>query len=99
MSGEVRRDGVDGTADTAVTVRYWAALRAAAGGSDDSVAAGTLAEVLDAVRARHAEQPRFGQVLGICSVLVDEQPVTGDHASVEVAAGAVVDLLPPFAGG
>ena len=99
MSGQVGRDGVDETADAAVTVRYWAALRAAADASADSVAAGTLAEVLDAVRTRHADRPRFGQVLGICSVLVDEQPVSGDHASVEVAAGAVVDLLPPFAGG
>jgi len=82
-----------------VTVRYWAALRAAAGTSSDEVPAGTLADVLAAVAARHTDGPRFSHVLGICSVLVDERPVTDDPAGVTVGAGSVVDLLPPFAGG
>jgi len=82
-----------------VTVRYWAALRAAAGTASDRVPAGSLAEVLAAAGARHADGPRFAQVLRICSVLVDELPVTQDPAGVDVPADSVVDLLPPFAGG
>ncbi len=82
-----------------VTVRYWAALRAAAGTASDQTAPGALSDVLAAVGARHAEGPRFAQVLAICSVLVDERPVTSDPAGVDVPAGSVVDLLPPFAGG
>jgi len=83
-----------------VTVRYWAALRAAAGVPADQVQPGPLDQVLAEVGARHADGPRFGQVLGICSVLVDEEPLGArDPGAVEVGAGSVVDLLPPFAGG
>lgn len=85
---------------TDVTVRYWAALRAAAGTPADQVAPGPLEQVLAAAAAAHAGAPRFAQVLAICSVLVDEQPVGArDHADVPVGPGSVVDLLPPFAGG
>lgn len=81
-------------------VRYWAAVRAAAGVASDAVAPGTLADVLAAVRALHADSPRFADVLALCSVLVGEQPVgTRDQGLVDVPADAVVDLLPPFAGG
>jgi plastocyanin len=39
-------------------------------------------------------------VLGVCSVLVGDQPVgSRDPASVEVAPGGTVEFLPPFAGG
>jgi len=83
-----------------VEVRYWAALRAAAGVDSERVPAGTLAEVLDHLRETHADSPRFARVLGSCSVLLDEQPVgSRDHPQVDVPGGAVVDLLPPFAGG
>jgi molybdopterin synthase sulfur carrier subunit len=83
-----------------VTLRYWAALRDAAGATSEAVPAGRLDQVLAAAVARHCDTPRFGQVLAICSVLVDEEPVGArDHADVDVAAGAVIDLLPPFAGG
>ncbi len=86
--------------DEPVRVRYWAALRAAAGVDAEQVPAGTLAEVLDVARHRHADSDRFAKVLGICSVLVAEQPVgIRDHAQVSVPPGATVDLLPPFAGG
>ena len=94
MPGADRQDAGD------VTLRYWAALRSAAGAASDSVASGRLDEVLARVAAAHAENPRFGQVLAICSVLVDEEPVgVRDPAEVEVRPGSVVDLLPPFAGG
>ncbi|WP_207782754.1 MoaD/ThiS family protein [Phytoactinopolyspora limicola] len=83
-----------------VTLRYWAALRAAAGVSEDTVAADTLAEALIAARAIREQQPRFGIVLDICAVVVDEVPVgRRDPATVSLSDGSVVDLLPPFAGG
>jgi sulfur-carrier protein len=85
---------------TDVTVRYWAALRAAAGTPADQVPPGQLDEVLASVAASHADAPRFAQVLAICSVLLDEHQVgSRDPADVDVGPGSVVDLLPPFAGG
>ncbi len=81
-------------------MRYWAAVRAAAGVPDERVPAGSLDQVLAEVASRHADSSRFAPVLSICSVLVDEQPVgSRRHGEVAVPAGATVDLLPPFAGG
>lgn len=83
-----------------VTVRYWAAARAAAGRESDEVAAATLAEALDAVRLLHREHERFYRVIGVCSILLGAQPVgTRDPASVRLETGDVVEVLPPFAGG
>ncbi len=80
-------------------VRYWAAARAAAGRELDQVPAGTLDQVLRAVRALHPG-PDFERVLAVCSVLVGPDPV-GDRSpeDVEVPPGSVVEVLPPFAGG
>jgi sulfur-carrier protein len=86
-----------------VTVRYWAAARAAAGVEQDvlEVSDGaTLADVLAEVRAVHADRPRLADIVAICSVLVGERPVgASDPAQVRLSAGDVVELLPPFAGG
>jgi molybdopterin synthase sulfur carrier subunit len=86
-----------------VTVRYWAAARAAAGVETDELPAPdgtTLADVLAAVRALHADRPRLSDVVGVCSVLVGEKPVgSSDPGEVFVRAGETVELLPPFAGG
>jgi molybdopterin converting factor small subunit len=81
-----------------VTVRYWAGLKEAAGTAQEEAAGDTLREVLEAVRERH--DARFATVLGVCSVLVDGDPVGArDHRSVLVRPGSLVDCLPPFAGG
>lgn len=83
-----------------MTVRYWASLRAAAGRSEDVVTASTLADALAAVRLEHASSPRFEAVLTVCSAVVDGSPAgRRDHATVLLADGSVVELLPPFAGG
>jgi sulfur-carrier protein len=89
-----------------VTVRYWAAARAAAGVECDVVDVGdsggdtSLAAVLDVVRARHADRPRLAQVMAVCSAMVGYRPVgSADPASVPVRPGDTVELLPPFAGG
>lgn len=79
-----------------VTVRLFAAARAAVGASEVTVPAGSLAEVLAAVEAA---APAFAGVRPACSFLLDEVAVHGDPANVRVPDGHSVDVLPPFAGG
>lgn len=81
-----------------VTLRYWAAARAAAGVPSEPVQAGTLSAALAVARASRGE--RLGAVLGVCAYVVDGDPVgSRDHDTVVLAEGALVDVLPPFAGG
>ncbi|MFN8157162.1 MAG: MoaD/ThiS family protein [Candidatus Nanopelagicales bacterium] len=84
-----------------VLVRYWAAAKAAAGRPEEELpAVATLAELLDALRERYGAGSQLDVVLGRCSYLVDEvSPGTRNPAEVPLAPGAVVDVLPPFAGG
>jgi sulfur-carrier protein len=84
--------------ESRTTVRYWAAVKEAAGTAEELVPAASLAELLQAVRRTHP--PRLGTVLDVCSFLVDGEPVGArDHEAVVLRPGAVVDCLPPFAGG
>ncbi|EPD57186.1 MULTISPECIES: MoaD/ThiS family protein [unclassified Streptomyces] len=81
-----------------VTVRYWAAAKAAAGVAEEPLDADSLAEALDAVRVRHPGE--LTRVLQRCSFLVDGDPVgTRGHETVRLADGGTVEVLPPFAGG
>ena len=82
------------------TIRYWASAKAAAGVAEESLEARTLAEALAAVLARHADRPRLGEVLSVCSFVVDGHP-TGRRPPDDVllADGWVAEALPPFAGG
>lgn len=83
-----------------VTVRYWAAARAAAGVESEQVAASTLAEVLHEISRRHRDRDRFDAVISTCSVLHGEVPVGArDPQEVVLAPGDHVEFLPPFAGG
>jgi molybdopterin converting factor small subunit len=83
----------------AVTVRYWASIRSAAGIDSEQVEGATLADVLSVISARHPDR-RFLDLLGICSVLVGSQPVGArEPADVTMSPGVVVEFLPPFAGG
>jgi molybdopterin synthase sulfur carrier subunit len=86
-----------------VTVRYWAAAKQAAGVAEEKVSAGTLAEALAAAgtaRGSASAAAAFAAVLARSSFLVDGAPV-GSRApdSVQLADAAVVEVLPPFAGG
>ncbi|MCW2693687.1 MAG: thiamine S protein [Mycobacterium sp.] len=84
--------------DGTVTVRYWAAARAAAGVAEEALPAGSLAAVLAEATRRHGDD--LARVLGVCSFLIDADPVgVRDHATVAVHPGAVLEALPPFAGG
>ena len=85
-----------------VTVRYWAGARAAAGTAEDTFevdAELTLAALVAQVLERHPGD-QMARTVAVCSVLLGYQPVrTQDPAAVVVRPGAVVELLPPFAGG
>ena len=89
-----------------VTLRYWAAAKQAAGVAEETISAGTLAAALEAalsVRERNAAAGTDGglrAVLARSSFLVDGNPV-GSRApeTVMLRDAAVVEVLPPFAGG
>ena len=78
-----------------VTVRYFAGARAAVGVDTETRDAGSLDELVGQLVDAHGE--RLEKVLTACSFLVDGTS-TRDRALV-LAPGAVVDVLPPFAGG
>ena len=84
-----------------VTLRYWAAAKDAAGVADEKVEAQTLAGALAAgLDAAGDRRGRLSEVLARCSFLVDGEPAgTRPHESVALAADAVIEVLPPFAGG
>ncbi|SOD95145.1 MoaD/ThiS family protein [Blastococcus haudaquaticus] len=78
-----------------VTVRYFAGARAAAGVDTEAREAASLDELVGQIVADHGE--KLERVLTACSFLVDGTSVR-DRALV-LSPGAVVDVLPPFAGG
>jgi sulfur-carrier protein len=86
----------------AISVRYWAGAKAAAGTAGDTLeveAPITLAEVVTRVLALH-QGSRLPDVLAVCSTLVGDRPVaSADPAQVLVEPGQSVEFLPPFAGG
>lgn len=75
-----------------ITVRYWAGAQRAAGVAEERLEAETVGALRDVLAAR----PRLDRVAPVVSFLVD-----GQHAgdSSRLPDGAVVDVLPPFAGG
>ena len=78
-----------------MTVRYFAGARAAVGVDTETRDAGSLDELVGQIVEAHGE--RLEKVLTACSFLVDGTS-TRDRALV-LTPGAVVDVLPPFAGG
>lgn len=91
------------TAIVTVTVRYFAAARAAAGVAEETVSVPAAGESpgpasVGAVVAAAADgRPRLAEVLPRCSFLLDEVAVHGPGTPVR--PGQVLDVLPPFAGG
>ena len=81
-----------------VTVRYFAAARAAAGVESEKVElddGATVADALSAVEASHGE--KLTKVLASCSFLLDSVAVR--DRTITLPSGAELDVLPPFAGG
>lgn len=80
-----------------VTVRYFAAARAAAGVESETIAVGvdtTVAELVEALAARNAA---LATVLARCSYLCDGVAVRDPQR--RLLTTEVIDVLPPFAGG
>ncbi|MGY1827383.1 MULTISPECIES: MoaD/ThiS family protein [unclassified Blastococcus] len=82
-------------AATTVTVRYFAGARAASGVDTERCEAASLDELVGRIAVAHGE--RLERVLTACSFLVDGAQARDREAPLP--AGAVVDVLPPFAGG
>ncbi|MGH3635585.1 MoaD/ThiS family protein [Mycobacterium sp.] len=83
-----------------VTVRYFAAARAAAGAETEIVTVppgATVAELVDGLAGRDV---RLAAVLNRCCYLRDGIAVRDDAATARpLRAGDTIDVLPPFAGG
>ncbi len=90
-----------------VTMRYWAAAKEAAGVAEETVAADTLAAALAVIGGERREnagafagRSALSAVLARSSFLIDGHPVGSRAAeAVILAEGAVIEVLPPFAGG
>jgi sulfur-carrier protein len=78
----------------AVTVRYWAGARAAAGVESDLV--GDCETVADAVAAVDALHPGLASVTAVSTLLLDGRAT---HRDQPLPEGSVLEVLPPFAGG
>jgi molybdopterin synthase sulfur carrier subunit len=87
--------GRRGTMGYVVTVRYFAAARAAAGLTEERTESQTLADLVARLSADHGDG--LARVLGVASFLVDG--VVWHDRDAALPAGATVDVLPPFAGG
>lgn len=97
MSDQLPRSDAN---ENEVTVRYWAAARAAAGIAEETVSATTLDVLLTEISRRHRDRDRFDDVIDMCSILVGETPVGAkEPAEVVLPRGINVEFLPPFAGG
>ncbi|MBA8815431.1 molybdopterin converting factor small subunit [Microbacterium halimionae] len=74
-------------------VRYFAAAEEAAGRTQEARSDATLGDLRSALAT---ERPGLGGILPKCAVLVDGSRVEDDTVLTD---DAVVDVLPPFAGG
>ncbi len=83
-----------------MTVRYFAAARAAAGTESESVTARPGITVAELVLGLAKRNPQLSTVLSRCSYLCDGVAVGAQAATVRpVECGQTIDVLPPFAGG
>ncbi|GAB3647545.1 MoaD/ThiS family protein [Glycomyces tarimensis] len=79
----------------AVTVRYYAGARAAAGTAQEDVAAADLGGLKASLAERHGAE--LERVLKASTLLVDGRAARED--ALVLADGTTVEVLPPFAGG
>jgi sulfur-carrier protein len=83
-----------------VTIRYWAAAKDAAGRAEESLEAVTLRDALNAAVASRKPDGRLAAVIARSSFLVNADPVgRAVPESIVLDDGAVIEVLPPFAGG
>lgn len=82
-------------AEPTVTVRFFAAARAAAGCDEVNVEPASLATLVERLAT---DLPALAPVLPRCTFLIDALAAKAPF-DVPVASGSTVDVLPPFAGG
>ncbi len=80
-----------------VTIRYFAAARAAAGAESETVALRQGATVAELVERLAGSGTRLATVLSRCSYLCDGIAVRDETKALR--SGNTIDVLPPFAGG
>ena len=80
-----------------VTIRYFAAARAAAGFDDEIVGVAPGTTVAALLHSLGERNPELAKVLSRCSYLCDGIAVR--DLGMTLGDAATVDLLPPFAGG
>jgi molybdopterin converting factor small subunit len=80
-----------------VTVRYFAAARAAALADSETVTLRPGTTVAELVKSLAARGEALANVLNRCSYLRDGIAVRDE--TTELRSGDTVDVLPPFAGG
>ncbi|MBI3690934.1 MAG: MoaD/ThiS family protein [Mycolicibacterium aromaticivorans] len=80
-----------------VTVRFFAAARAAAGIESDLLTVHTGATVADVVNELACRNAELARVLQRCSYLRDGIAVRNTATALQ--SGQTLDVLPPFAGG
>jgi sulfur-carrier protein len=80
-----------------VTIRYFAAARAAAGNDEETIRLPHGTTVADLVAQLSARDEDLAKVLLRCSFLCDGIAVRDD--GVAIGDAQTVDVLPPFAGG
>lgn len=79
-----------------VRIRFWAGAREVAGAAEQSLSPGRLADVLAALRQEHGT--RMEQLLAVSVLLLDGAQIARDD-DVDVPDGALLEVLPPYAGG
>jgi sulfur-carrier protein len=80
-----------------ITVRYFAAARAAAGSDSERVTVPSGATVGELVDGLGGRSQQLARVLVRCSFLCDGVAVRDQAQPLQ--AGNTIDVLPPFAGG
>ena len=85
------------TTTVQVTVRYFAAARAAAGVQVETLVVAPGTTVADLVEQLSARGTELARVLSRCSFLCDGIAVR--DPSMELDPGQTIDVLPPVAGG
>ena len=75
-----------------ITVRFWAGAQRAAGHAEEVLSAATLGELRETLAGRS----ELTKLCGVASFLVNGQQALD---ATRLDPGAVVDVLPPFAGG
>ena len=79
------------------TIRYFAAAAEATGRESEDVTLADNATVADLTAGITARHPAIAGVLALCALIADGVRLDGPDASL--ADPALIDVLPPFAGG